>query len=212
MCDDADGMSEFLAEIERAVARACPPRAYPGPAFTDAALTAFSWEIVAAHAADPRLVDDEHRGAWDLLLGEARRLVAGLRSAIDIRFVPYERYAGPEDMREDVVNNRRLEVSTLHCVHPLWTPEQNCEFRVAHDILGHVLRPHPFSLAGEYLAFHEHMRHTDRAARQAVFTEVCMYASIRYTVGEYPAVQRAIALPEFLARYEREFVAGPVSA
>ena len=214
MCDDADGMSEFLAEIEQAVARACPPRPYPapGPAFDDAALTAFSWQIVAAHAADERMVDAEHRGAWDILLREAQRLVAGLRSLIDIRFVPYERYRGPDDMRADVVDHRRLEVSTLHCVHPLWTPEENCEFRVAHDILGHVLRPHPFSLAGEYLAFHDHMRHTDRAARQAVFTEVCMYASIRYTVGEYPAVQRAIGLPQFLERYEREFLAAPVSA
>ena len=74
------------------------------------------------------------------------------------------------------------------------------------------LWPDPLRRFGEYLAFHEHMRHTDRAARQAVFTEVCMYASIRYTVGEYPAVQRAIALPGFLDRYEREFLAGPVSA
>jgi len=213
VCDDADRMSEFLAEVEQAVARACPPRSYPapGPGFGDATLTAFSWQIVAAHAADQRIVDAEHRGAWDLLLRDVQRLVGELRSLIDIRLVPYERYSGPEDMRVDVVNHRRLEVSTLHCVHPLWTPEQNCEFRVAHDILGHVLRPHPFSLAGEYLASHDHMRHTDPAARQAVFTEVCMYASIRYTVGEYPEVQRAIAMPQFLARYEREFLAEPVS-
>lgn len=204
-------MAEFLAEIEQAVARACPPRPYPapGPGFTDAALTAFSWEIVAAHAADLRLVDAEHRGAWGVLLREAQRLVAELRPLIDISFAPHERYSGPEDMRADVVNHRRLEVSTLHCVHPLWTPEENCEFRVAHDILGHVLRPYPFSLAGEYLAFHEHMRHTDPAARQAVFTEVCVYASIRYTVGEYPEVQRAVAFPGYLEAYERGFLEGP---
>ena len=205
-------MHEVLAEIEQAVARACPPRPYPepGPGFGDASLTAFSWELVAAHAADERMVDPEHRGAWALLLREAQRLVAELRPLIAISFAAREAYAGPEDMREDVVRNRRLEVSTLHCVHPLWTPAENCEFRVAHDILGHVLQTHPFSLAGEYLAFHEHMRHTDPAARQAVFTEVCMYASIRYTVGAYPEVQRAIGFPRHLAVYERDFLAGPV--
>lgn len=205
-------MPPFLREIEQAVARACPPRAYPapGPGFTDGALMDFSWEVVAAHAADPRMIDEQHRDAWGLLLREAQRLVAEFRPLFDVSFAPRERYSGPEDMREDVLRNRHLEVSTLHCVHPLWTPEENCEFRVAHDILGHVLRPFPFSLTGEYLAFHEHMRHTDPAARQAVFTEVCAYASIRYTVGEYPEIQRAVVFPGLLERYERGFLAGPV--
>lgn len=202
-------MSEALREIEQAIARACAPRHYPapGPAFTEAALHEFSLEVIAAHAADDRLIDPPHRAAWDSLLLEAKRLVAELRLVLDIRFVAHEAYAGPDEIRDDVLGNRRLAISTLHCEHPLWSPADNCEFRVAHDILGHVLHPHPFSLVGEYLAFHEHMRCTDPGARQALFTEICVYASIRYTVGSYPDTQRAIAFPAQLETYERRFVA-----
>lgn len=201
-------MLKALRQVEEAVARACSPQRYPtpGPAFSDASLREFSRDLVAAHAADERRLDPAHRPSWDILLLEARRLTAALRPLLDIRFVPFEAYGGPEELRADVLGNHRLEVSTLHCEHPLWSPEDNCEFRVAHDILGHVLRLHPFSLVGEYLAFHEHMGRTDPRARQALFTELCVYASIRYTTGAYPDTQRAIAFPTQLADYERRFI------
>jgi len=201
-------MHERLKKIRRVVERSCAAQRYPapGPALDDAALREFSSDVVAAYAADERLFDPPHRASWDLLLREAQRLVAALRPVLEIRFVPFEAYTGPDDLREDVLQNYRLEVSTLHCEHPLWSPAENCAFRVAHDILGHVLHPHAFSLVGEYLAFHEHMRRTDPGARQALFTEVCVYASIRYTVGEYPPTQRAIAFPAQLRSYERRFL------
>ena len=202
-------MHERLQQIRQAVERSFARRHYPapGPGFDDASLRDFSRDVVEAHAADDRLIDPPHRAAWDALLRDAQRMVAALRPLIEIRHVAHDAYTGPDDMREDVLRNRRLDVSTLHCDHPLWSPEQNCAFRVAHDILGHVLHPHPFSLVGEYLAFHEHMRRTDPDAKQALFTEVCVYASIRYTVGEYPQTQRAIAYPAQLLTYERRFLA-----
>ena len=202
-------MIERLQQIQQAVERSFARQPYPapGPGLDDAALRDFSRDVVAAHAADERLIDPPHQAAWEVLLRDAQRMVATLRPLLEIRHVARDTYNGPEDMREDVLRNGRLDVSTLHCDHPLWSPEQNCAFRVAHDVLGHVLRPHPFSLVGEYLAFHEHMRRTDPGARQALFTEVCVYASIRYTVGEYPQTQRAIAYPAQLLTYERRFLA-----
>lgn len=198
-----------LQTIRRVVERSFPPQRYPspGPGLDDAALREFSSDVVAAYAADERLIDPPHRASWDLLLREAQRMVAALQPLLEIRCVPFESYTGPDDMREDVLQNHRLEISTLHCEHPLWTPAENCAFRVAHDILGHVLHPHAFSLVGEYLAFHEHMRLTAPGAGQALFTEVCVYASIRYTVGSYPQTQRAIAFPAQLGSYERRFLA-----
>lgn len=198
----------MLQQLQQAVERTFAPQHYPapGPEFADAALHDFSQDVAAAYAASDQRIDPPHRPAWLLLLHEAQRMLAAVRPLLDIRFVPHDAYTGPEDMREDVLRNHRLEVSTLHCEHPLWSPEENCAFRVAHDILGHVLHPHAFSLVGEYLAFHEHMLRTAPGAAQALFTEVCVYASIRYTVGTYPETQRAVAFPAQLHSYERRFL------
>ncbi|GHG62990.1 hypothetical protein [Comamonas sp. JC664] len=114
-------------------------------------------------------------------------------------------YERPEDIVADLERGR-LEINTGHCEHPLWTPEENCVFRIAHDVIPYALYLRPFSLEGEVLAFHDHVRRAPAEARLALFTEIFGFAAIRYSTGVYPERQKCIVFPELLAAYEAAFL------
>ncbi|MBZ4418862.1 hypothetical protein [Myxococcus sp. RHSTA-1-4] len=178
----------------------------PDPAaFQPAPLLAFATRVTDAYAADDRLVDPAFAFSWQALMDHTREVHALVRPHLDIGFSTRTVYSGPEDIAADVERGR-LEINTEHCVHPLWTPEENCLFRIVHDVLPHVLYLRPFSLEGEVLAFHDHVRRTPPEARLALFTELVAYASIRYSTGVYPEIQKCIAFPGLLSEYEARFL------
>lgn len=178
----------------------------PDPvAFQPAPLLAFAKRVTAAYAEDSRLLDPAYAFSWRALLEHAREVHALVRPHLTIEFSTRTVYSGPEDIAADVERGR-LEINTEHCVHPLWTPEENCLFRIVHDVLPHVLYLRPFSLEGEVMAFHDHVRRAPPEARLALFTELVAYASIRYSTGVYPEAQKCIAFPGLLAEYTADFL------
>ena len=74
--------------------------------------------------------------AWDSLLGESVEHARILRQTFNVEYVEYEPYTKASQMFADL-ENHTMQVSVLHNTHPLWTTEQNLDFRFAHDILGH---------------------------------------------------------------------------
>lgn len=209
-CHDA-AVVDVLAALHAALGErwGVPPGPAPVPAnLTDEAVRPLSASIIADYAAldrDDVLRDAVHLAAWDVLLASAREVFEVTRALVDIRFVPRATYTGPTDMRADLERGC-LAISTLNCVHPVWSVEENCQFRVAHDLIAHVYAARPFTLLGEYQAFHDHLRVTPPAAVQALFTEVCVYSSLAYHGAGYPQVQRAVAFPTQLAAYQAEFM------
>lgn len=203
---------DVLASLHEALARrwGVPPGPAPLPDnLADAALEPLSARILAGYAElerDDLRRDPVHLASWDALRDSVAEVFEVARGLVDIRFVPFESYTSPADIVADLQRGR-LEISTLHCVHPVWSVEENCQFRVAHDLIAHVYAARPFTLLGEYQAFHDHLRVTPTAAWQALFTEVCVYASMRYHGTGYPEVQRAVAFPGLFAAYQAEFMA-----
>jgi hypothetical protein len=74
-------------------------------------------------------------------------------------------------MFEDL-NQGNFVVSRANSDHPIWTPDENVDFRIVHDILGHYPTGGDFSWHGENDACNAHAaRLTDPEARKALMTE-----------------------------------------
>ena len=123
-----------------------------------------------------------------------------LRSRFNIREVPNaEPYLAAIDMFTAIECNRFV-VSNLYCEHPLWTPAENVNFRIVHDIFGHWGRGFgdtqaPFSWAGEQTAYYSQSRFHSALARKALFTEIIGQTACFSLTGEFPE-QKAIILTE----------------
>lgn len=66
-----------------------------------------------------------------------------------------EPYADAEAMAADI-RRGYVRISTAFCDHETWTPAENMNFRLVHDVIGHcttVARPYPFTVQGETLAW-----------------------------------------------------------
>lgn len=201
-------MASVLGALRELFDERIPASGYPYPApeaFQPAPLLAFATRVTRAYATEPRLLDPAFASSWRALMEHTRDICALVRPHLSIEFSERTVYFGPEDIAADIERGR-LEINTEHCVHPLWTPEENCLFRVVHDVLPHALYRRTFSLEGEVLAFHDHVRRAPPEAKQALFTELFGYAAIRYSTGVYPEHQKCVAFPELLAEYEAAFL------
>ncbi|AEI68900.1 hypothetical protein [Corallococcus macrosporus] len=197
-----------MNELRQRIESRFPRNAYPDPApraFQPAAVLAFATRVTDAYAADAKLLDEGFSGSWRVLLDHAHEVYEAVRPCLSIRYSTRTVYAGPEDIVADLERGQ-LEINTEHCEHPLWTPEENCIFRIAHDVIPHALNLRPFSLEGEVLSYHDHVRRAPAEAKLALFTEIFGYAAIRYSTGVYPEAQKCVVFPELLADYEASFL------
>ncbi|NOK02858.1 hypothetical protein HNV27_14790 [Myxococcus xanthus] len=198
----------LLNELRQRIDSRFPLTAYADPApraFQPAALLAFATRVTDAYAADARHLDEGCSDSWRALLAHAFDVYEAVRPCLSIRYSTRTVYSGPEDIVADLERGQ-LEINTEHCEHPLWTPEENCVFRIVHDVIPHAMYARPFSLEGEVLAFHDHVRRAPAEAKLALFTEIFGYAAIRYSTGVYPETQKCIVFPELLAEYEAGFL------
>ncbi len=185
-----------------------PGRAARPPSFEgsgEAQLERFAAGFRAVFDAAPVLDPAGHLEAWDRLREHAHEVYDGLAPHFDIRFEPPAPGLTPAELRVDLLEHGRLVITTEHCEHPCWSVEDNCKYRVVHDVITHVLYDRPFSLVGEVLGFHDHLRFAPIGSEQAVFTEVFVYAAIYYTHGSFPTRQKACAFPQLHRQYLAEF-------
>ncbi len=126
--------------------------------------------------------------AWDSLLRESVQHARILRQTFSVKYVEYEPYTKASQMFSDL-ENHTMQVSVLHNTHPLWTTEQNLDFRFAHDILGHWKMGschNVFNFIGEVAAFKSQCRYLrNRESKLALQTEVIGQAAYRGTFGEF---------------------------
>ena len=95
------------------------------------------------------------------------------------------------------INSGKFEVSNLFCEHPIWTPEENIDFRIAHDFYGHWCSNGtnlaPFSWEGEQNAYLSQCTYHSRLAQEALFTEIIGQTACFSLTQEFPE-QKAILL------------------
>ncbi len=139
--------------------------------------------------------------SYQTLASECIVMAAVLRGRFDIREVAdAEPYKTAADMFAAIECNR-FKVSNLFCEHPLWTPAENINFRIVHDILGHWGdkgdNKSAFSWKGEQRSYQSQCRVHSKQAQRALFTEIVGQTACYSLTGEFPD-QKAILLPREL--------------
>lgn len=123
-------------------------------------------------------------------------------------------YNTPEEMFDDITNNKRLKINATNAeqanlpagqkpvvegqAHPIWTNHQNNVFRFVHDLLGHGATRRGFDLPGEETAFRAHAMTMPKEAMPALVSET-RGQTATYFHGRNPNTfveQKALAFPE----------------
>lgn len=116
---------------------------------------------------DPRAVH-----AWRALAEESKRHADMIRGKMNVHVVDDpEPYATADDMIRDIKHNNNFLVSRANSDHPIWTPDDNVNFRIVHDVLGHAATGGRFTWKGENDACATHHSFSSPLARQALTTE-----------------------------------------
>jgi hypothetical protein len=137
--------------------------------------------------------------AWSDLADETERLADSIvRPLFAVTITDdAEPYARVTDMLNDIEAGR-ITVSRANSEHPLWTVEQNINFRLVHDVLGHGLTRADFSWQGEVEAYEEHLRLVESPwAKAALFTEAL--AQVAYAIENNGfGAQKCALLPTWM--------------
>lgn len=165
---------------------------------------------------------DYIQGAYADLAAFNERACWELSQRMHIRYVEHEPYDTADQQHYDMQGGR-LFISTKHNEHPVFTPEQNLQYRVVHDATGHVpastilatygeVQNHvvynddpdavpPFSTDGELAAWANQLaymvaRNAAPTAIRAAFTETIGQLAAATALGGFPARQLAGILPQ----------------
>ena len=128
-------------------------------------------DIAKAYSAMPPF-DEKAVPAWKALAAESKVQADAIRQQIkvDVSDEP-EPYRTAAEMCEDVHKNKHFIVSRANSDHAIWSVEDNINFRIVHDVLGHCQSGGDFSWRGENLACGVHFPLVSPLAREALFTE-----------------------------------------
>lgn len=114
----------------------------------------------------------EEVAAWHQLAAENTAHANYIRQHLNVNVTDNpEPYATPDDMINDIKNNRNFVVSQAFSDHPVWTPKQNVDFRTVHDVFGHAATGGDFGWEGENHACSTHHALLSPAAAKALTTE-----------------------------------------
>lgn len=128
-------------------------------------------EIAQAYAKMPPF-DEKAVPAWKALAAESKIQADAIRRQITVEVVDDpEPYMSAQQMVEDIHKNKHFAVSRANSEHPIWSVEDNVNFRIVHDVLGHAQSGGDFSWVGENKACGVHFPLVSPLAREALFTE-----------------------------------------
>lgn len=154
-------------------------------------------EAIAHEYAEAKSYDKKAASAWTELAEDCRRRVEVIQNEIQIEVtdhpLPYKSFA---EMVEDVTEKGRFKVSRASASHPIWSINEVVDFRIAHDVLGHVASGGDWSWFGINRAFKAHAPLLTYTAQKALFTEVIGQGAFNAYYGSY-APQRISFLKIF---------------
>jgi hypothetical protein len=154
-------------------------------------------EIAKAYRALP-VFDPKALPAWEALANETRAQAKAIMRQIDVQVVDDpEPYETAQEMCEDIKRNGRFLVSRANSDHPVWSPEDNINFRIVHDVIGHCQSGGDFSWRGENMACGVHFPLVSSLAQEALFTE-CIGQTAYYSFYRGFGPQKVGLMSEFL--------------
>lgn len=157
--------------------------------------------LAEAYANAP-VYDPKAAPAWKELAEDSRRRADEVRKQIRVEVTDHpEPYANAHEMQEDIHKNRHFSVSRANSDHPIWSPEDNVNFRIVHDVLGHAPAGGNFDWTGETQACGMHLPLLSESAQKALATE-CLgqtaYAAHYRDFGP----QKICFLPDHIEPYQ----------
>jgi hypothetical protein len=160
-------------------------------------------EVAKAYAAAP-IYDPKAAPAWKELADDSARRAEVLKQQLQIEVVPDpEPYSSPQEMCQDVHQNKRFRVSSANSQHPVWSVEQNVNFRIVHDVLGHCVSGGDFGWEGENRACAAHFPLLTPLAQKALFTEcIAQTAAGAYFRSFMP--QKVVFLDEWIEKAQEQ--------
>ena len=128
-------------------------------------------DVAAGYDALPKF-DPRAAYAWKHLAQESKKHADYIKQYLNVTETDDpEPYDTSEDMIKDIRNNRNFIVSTANADHPIWTPEDNINFRIVHDVFGHAATDGDFGWHGENDACSTHFALSSPHAQKALATE-----------------------------------------
>lgn len=114
----------------------------------------------------------EEIAAWHKLAAENAAHANYIRQHLNVQVTDEdEPYPDAHTMINDIKQNRNFVVSRANSEHPIWTPEQNVDFRTVHDVFGHAASGGDFGWDGENHACSTHHALSSPEAAKALTTE-----------------------------------------
>jgi len=154
------------------------------PQETFEALIAGFYDRAASDPNDPKVKE-----AYQALGREIDAQHAALEAA-GFQLIPWDKpgqpYANSQEMRDDVLNNKRLyyfKTTEGTTPHPLMPPETNDKFRAVHDFFGHAMGGNSFGPNGELAAFVDHSQTFTEKARGALATDTLVKLGYKNAVS-----------------------------
>lgn len=143
-------------------------------------------EEIAHEYGDLKSYDKKAASAWMELAEDCRRRVEIIQGEIEIEItdnpLPYKSFS---ELAEDITQKGHFVVSRANASHPVWNINQVIDFRIAHDILGHVASGGDWSWFGINRAFQAHAPLLTYTAQKALFTEVIGKGAFNSYYGSY---------------------------
>lgn len=143
-------------------------------------------EAIAHEYGEAKSYDKKAASAWTELAEDCRRRVEVIQNEIEIEVtdnpLPYRTFS---EMIEDVTERGHFKVSKANASHPVWSINQVVDFRIVHDILGHVASGGDWTWFGINRAFKAHAPLLTYTAQKALFTEVLGQGAFNSYYGSY---------------------------
>ena len=152
--------------------------------------------VADAYRAAPSY-DEKEAWRWHLLADHISKMFKRIqrgKQGVEVIFVPGQPYNSAEQLKREVAATGKLYISTDYNEHPIFTPEQNLEFRAVHDYIVHIGRDVDFSMRGEAAAYNAHARLAPPDTMPALFTEIVGQAAPSSIYGVFDE-QKIVLLP-----------------
>lgn len=120
-----------------------------------------------------------------------QRAFEALQRKIEVRFVDADPYANYDQLKNDVIVNKRMLVWTGASETPLWTPEINWKARAVHD-WDHVTHDVDFSMEGEHAAYRVSASRNPGLA-PLYLSEIVLQAAVQTFTGQFD--EQKLVLP-----------------
>jgi len=153
--------------------------------------------VADAYRAAPAF-DEKEAWRWHLLADHISKMFKRIqrgKQGVEVIFVSGQPYDSAEQLKREVEKTKKLYISTDYNEHPIFTHEQNLEFRAVHDYIVHIGRDVDFSMRGEIAAYNSHARLAPPDTMPALFTEIVGQAAPSALYGVFD--EQKIALLPF---------------